>query len=313
MIVKTFDPQTLREKETVTEIISLLYYDRFYKVGSFEIETTSDKFCKNDIIAFSSKGRIKSGIVLKIVEKENIFSVYGYDLKGMYGFRYITEPKEYSGTPDFVLKQMVTEFLKTGERDIEALQIGGETVPGDSVTFTPEQGFLEDSLVSASVLYEIGTRIDFDLEGLVFRTLKGEDKTADVIFAPGRRNVSDIEYTEDIFNTYNVGYTKDDDGNVISVGDAKGLFRRECYKEKNIDEYLKEKAEVEALRASPNELYECGVDYNLGDYVTVIKKDLATVKQITEIKEVHEHGQTAFYPVFGTEKENPIKKILKGA
>lgn len=312
MIVKTFDPETLQEKETITEIISLLYYDRFYKVGSFEIETTSDKFAKNDIIAFASVGKIRSGIVLKIIEKDNMFSIFGYDLKGVYSFRHINTLTEYAGTPDEVLKQMVTEFLKTGDRDIEALQVAEDTVDGDAITFTAEQGFLEEAMISVSTLYEIGTRIDFNLEKLIFRTVKGEDKTANVIFGRRRRNVDSIEYTEDLFNTYNVGYTLDDDKNIVSVGTAKGLLRRECYKEKNIEEYLKEKAEIETLRAEANELYQYGVDYNLGDYVTIIKDRLSTVKQITEVKEVHEHGEMSFYPVFGTEKENPIKKILKG-
>lgn len=312
MMVKTFDPETLREKEAITEIISLLYYDRFYKVGSFEIETTSKGFEKNDVIAFSSCGEIRSGIVMKTIEKNNTFSIFGYDLKGVYGFRHINTPTEYTGTPDEILKKMVTEFLKTADRDIEALCIAEDTVEGDSVSFTAEQGFLEDAMVSISAMYEIGTRIDFDLEKLIFRTLRGEDKTANAVFGRKMRNVDSIEYTKDLFNTYNVGYTQDGEESIISVGEAKGLLRRECYKEKNIEEYLKEKAEIETLRAEANELYRYSEDYKLGDYVTIFKDGLYTVKQITEVKEVHEHGKTSFYPVFGTEKENPIKKILKG-
>ncbi len=312
MIVKTFDPETLQEKETITKITSLLFYDRFYKVGSFEIETTSDKFQENDIIAFASGGKMRSGIVLKVIQKNDMFSIFGYDLKGMYGFRYITAPATYKGTPDAVLKEMVTEFLKTGDRDIEKLEILEDSVQGEKITFTPEQGFLEDAIVSISSLYEVGTRVDFDLEKMTFKTLKGEDRTASVVFGRRRRNIDSIEYTKDLFNTYNVGYTLDDDGDLVTVGDAKGLLRRECYKDKNIDEYLKEKAAVETLRAEANELYKYGVDYNLGDYVTIIKGNMSTVKQITEVKEVHEHGNTSFYPVFGTEKENPIKKLLRG-
>ena len=49
MIIKTFDPQTLQEKETISKLTSVIWNDRFYKVGSFEIQTTSNKFKKEGV------------------------------------------------------------------------------------------------------------------------------------------------------------------------------------------------------------------------------------------------------------------------
>ena len=73
MIIKTYDAETLQEKETISEIISVIFNRRFYKVGSFEIQTTSDKFETGDIIAYFYNGEIRSGIVMKIVENNRAF------------------------------------------------------------------------------------------------------------------------------------------------------------------------------------------------------------------------------------------------
>lgn len=311
MIIKTYNPETLQEKETISEITSVIFNRRFYKVGSFEIQTTSDKFEKNDIIAYSYNGEIRSGIVMKIVENNDAFNISGYDLKGIYGFRYIIEPTAISETPDAVIKSLVNQYLKTGDRNIEGLIVSSEAVEGDSITYTPSEGFLEKTIESIGLSYEIGTSIEFDLVNMNFKTLKGEDRTLDVKFGRKYRNIEKVEHTKDLFNTYNVGYYLDGE-TLQSSGTAKGILRRECYKKDNIDEYLKEKAPIETIIAEANERYKYGVDYKLGDYVTVMTRTASTVKQITEIKEVHEHSRHTVIPVFGVEKENPIKKLMKG-
>lgn len=311
MIIKTYDPESLQEKETISNVISVIFTRRFYREGSFEIQTTSDKFDVGDIIAYSYNGEIRSGVVMKIVENNDIFNISGYDLKGIYGFRYIAEPLELSGTPDAIIKALVNEYLKTGDRNIERLIISSEVVDGESITYTPNEGFLDKSIESLSVLYEIGTSIEFDLTNFNFKTLKGEDRSQYITFGRRYHNVDNLEHTKDLFNTYNVGYYMNGE-ELQSVGEAKGILRRECFKKENIEEYLKEKAPVETITAEANERYVYGVDYRLGDYVTVLTGTACTVKQITEIKEIHESSHHAIIPVFGTEKENPIKKLMKG-
>ena len=313
MIIKTFDPVTMKEKETISQVISVIYNKRFYKVGSFEIHTTSDKFEENDIIAFMSEGKMHSGIVMKIFESTEKKIVSGYDLKGMYCFRYITAPTEYEGTPDAILKDIVTEYFTTGDRAIPKFSIMPSVIDGENTVFLPENGYVEKAIESFGVIHEIGTDICFDVSGkLEFTTLKGMDKSKYIKFGRKFHNIEKTEYTKDLFNTYNVGYSLDEEGNEFVIGEQKGLLRRECYKEKNISEYLSEKAATETLRAEANEKYKYGVDYDLGDYVTVIHQNKETVKQITEVKEVYEKNKRIIVPVFGVEKENPIKKILRG-
>lgn len=313
MIIKTFDPETLQEKETISRLTSVIWTARFYKVGSFEIGTTSNSFKVNDVIAYQYNGKIRSGIVMKITESDGTKTVSGYDLKGLYSFRYITNPVTYTGTPDTILKSLIGEFLNTADRTVPRLIISDTAIKGASTSLTTETGYLDIMIETFGTTNEIGTALEFDLKNITFKTLKGADKSAYIKFSRKNRTVENIEYTNDLFNTYNVGYSADEEGNETVIGAFSGILRRECYKDKNVAEYLSEKAPIETLRGEANEKYKYGIDYELGDYVTVATDTLETVKQITEIKEVHEKNRTSVIPVFGTEKENPLKKILKGA
>lgn len=312
MVIKTYNPETLEEKETITQITSVIWNRRFYKNGSFEIKTTSDKFEENDIIAYNYNGEIRSGILMKTVENNDGIALSGYDLKGLFNFRYVTALSEYSGTPETIIKTLAEEYLNTGDRTIPGLIIGKNSGSGVDITYTPEAGFLENIYESLGMTNEIGISVEFDLKNIHFNTVVGTDRSELIKFGRRFRNIDKVEYTKDIFNTYNVGYSKDENEAETVTGNAKGMLRRECFSEKNIEDYLKEKAPIETLRAEANDKYKYGVDYFLGDYVSVVKDDIITVKQITEIKEVHEKNGTFILPVFGTEKENPLKKLLKG-
>ena len=46
-----------------------------------------------------------------------------------------------------------------------------------------------------------------------------------------------------------MGYSKDENEAEIITGDAKGILRRECFSEKNIEEYLREKGDDIELEA----------------------------------------------------------------
>lgn len=312
MVIKTYNPVTLKEKETITNLKSVIWNRRFYKVGSFEIETTSKKFCENDIIAYKYNGEIRSGIVMKVVEKISGIFVSGYDLKGIFNFRYVTTPGTYNSTPESIIKAMATTNLCRGDRAIRGLSVESINGTGTTIEFSYEDDFLSDIFEMLCTSNEIGIDIEFDLEKMVLKTMYGRDMSELVKFGRKFRNIENVEYTRDIFNTYNVGYSKDENEVETVTGTATGILRRECYKDKNVAEYLKEKAPIESIRAEANDRYKYGIDYLLGDYVSVQTDDVITVKQITEIKEVHERDKNYILPVFGTEKENPLTKILKG-
>lgn len=316
MIIKTYDPENYEEKETITDLTSVIFNRRFYKVGSFEIHTSSYSFEENDIIAYIYNGEVRSGIVMKIVENEaeqNDIVVSGYDMKGIYEFRYATAEKKYTGTPSEILKSIINDFFTTENRAIPNFEISENEILGDSTSYELVPGHISKNIEEFSVLHEVGSDVRFDLSKKVtFETLKGDDKSNYIKFGRMFQNIESTEYVKDLFNTYNVGYSENENGDISVVGTASGLKRREGYSKENINEYLAEHVESETIRGEANDKYKYGIDYNLGDYVTVISRGRETKKQITEIKEVFERNKVLIVPIFGTEKENPIKKLFKG-
>ena len=99
---------------------------------------------------------------------------------------------------------------------------------------------------------------------------------------------------------------------IQSEGTATGILRREGATKDDVITYLAEKIPVETLRGTANDKLIYKKDWNLGDYVTVEFEDMTTTKQITEVQEVHEPNRNMVIPVFGSEKENIIKKIMRG-
>ena len=311
MIIKTYNPLTLAEQETITELTSVIFSKRFYRSGSFEIETTSKNFKVGDIIVFKAYGEINSGIVLKIQEDFEKISVSGFDLSGVLGFRYFNIPKDYSGTADKIIKDIISDYFTSGDRALPNLQIEAPSETGETVSLSPEADFLNNIIENFCLLNEIGFSFDFDLQNIIFKTKKGVDKSNYLKFSRKNKTVSSTSFLQDLTNSYNVGYSIDDQQQPTETGSGIGFLRRECFSEKNINECMANKKAVETLSAEASEKYKYKIDYDLGDYVTIENNGIYQIKQITEIKEVFEKNRTIVVPTFGNEKENPLKKIIE--
>ena len=79
--------------------------------------------------------------------------------------------------------------------------------------------------------------------------------------------------------------------------------------------FLKENAAKETIEAEDSGRFTYRTDWSLGDYVTVrvaMPGEVLTLdKQITEVREVYNRGETKIEPVFGEKKESLIKKMKK--
>lgn len=299
MIIKVFDsvPQSgvFLCKDVITKVKSVVWNDRFYKTGNFQLSLPDTDLKPMDVIQLKNR----AGLVLKVV-KSTSAEVYGYDLKCLFNFRYFNAEAAYSGTAEEILYAVARDLLKTGDREIEGLTV--PTTPylnlSETVTLNAEVKGAADVLYEFCLNNELGYDVSFNEEtGYTLAALKGRDMTDKINFSRKERNLDSAEYTSDLMSLVNVAYIKEG-----TEGAGTGINRREGSK---IAEA------VETLRGTANDRLEFGKDWLLGDYVTVTYKDFTAKKQITEVKTVIEPNNKKTIPVFGTEKENPISKILK--
>lgn len=307
MIIKYYNPLTFEVKGIITRAKSIIWNKKFYTYGTFDLELDENVLSVNDIIYHNGN----SGIVMKIVKNFSGVTVSGYDLKGISKFRHLFESTVYSGKSEKILKEMADQFFNTGDRKINGISIIPNKGIGNELSISFEDKNLSDVFYEICSQDEVGYSVTFDESNIIFDVIKGVDKSETVIFSRDRRNVEELEYTKDNFDSVNVAYYLDENDATQTEGDEAGILRREGSASDDVIAYLDEKKEVETLRGEANDKLKYKIDWNLGDYVTVIFDNMSTVKQITEIQEVHEPSRNLLIPVFGTEKENIIKKILK--
>lgn len=315
MIIKCYNPLPVDGKfecfHVITKASSIIWNKKFYDVGSFQLSLTENPLKPNDIIVHGNN----SGIVMKIEETINGCQIYGYTLKGITAFRHIYEPKTYSGDAESIIKAIATDTLTKGKRKIEGLTIASEHLTlSDTKTWECDNIKASETINKLCAETEIGYDVTFSENGMTFDTVIGRDMTKKLIFSRNFRNIEEMTYTADNYNTYNVALVKTQTEDTITYseqGNAEGIFRREGATDKDAAAFLKEKAPVETLRGTANDKLHYGTDWQNGDYVTCIFKNYKTEKQIVEVKEVYEHNNSKIIPVFGEEKENVITKMLK--
>ena len=349
VIIKCYKPNTLQCFDVITKAKSIIWNKKFYDVGSFELELEQTNLSINDIIYHNGN----CGFVTKITKNFDGVTICGFDLKALTNFRYLIEPKTYSGNFETVVKAMANDLLMTDDRAIYGMTIELDQHRGPILESQEYANvYWGDLLKDLGEQNEISYDIVFDGSKFIFKVLIGEDRTKTLTFSRNFKNLESCEYVVDASDVKNVAvavqeipqppivyYVQeyDEDGNpvrdeegkiklkeiqeeqppiikYVSVGTDTGFLRKE-FKVDNLDDAEKEiKNNVlsESLRGEANDKLQYMVDWNIGDYVTVVFDDIITEKQITEVKEVHEPSNNKIIPIFGEEKENIIKKIIRG-
>ncbi len=309
MIIKCFNPITLECFDVLTRASSVIWNKKFLEVGSFEIHTDKCNLKKLDIIQHGNN----AGIVMKITKTFEETAIYGYDLRGLTAFRYLFGEQSRSGNVESIIKGLATECLMTGERAIQHLTIAEDKKRGENITLTTKDKLLSECFSEIISKYSLGYEITLSDNGFLFDVVVPQDRTQTTVFSRKLHNVEELEYDNDLLETYNIVYYSDESGSVQQVGQATGIFRRESGTDKpeEAEQFLIENAEIETLRGTANDKLQYGIDWNIGDFVTVRFEDLETVKQITEAEIVFEPANNRVIPIFGEERENPIKKIIQ--
>lgn len=294
---------------------SCMWNLRFYDAGSFQFNLNRNPFRIGDIIQQGEK----SGIVMKLYQDYNQTIVYGYTLNAVTKFRHIYKTKTYEGTPESIITQVATQTLTLGERAIPKLSIlQKQTTNDEQQVLVFDNSNVFETLLKFCKLTEISYDIKFSGEGLVFKCVQGRNRTDTCMLGRRYRNMESLEYTQDDYNSKNVVYSsyEDYEGKTIytTTGNSAGLFRRETGTKNNneAESIIANNKLSQSLKGTANDKLKYKEDWELGDYVTVSFDDLITEKQIIEVQEVYEKSNTTIIPIFGEEKENIIRKIIRG-
>ena len=294
---------------------SCMWNLRFYDAGSFQINLNRNPFKVGDVIQQGEK----SGIVMKLHQDYNQTVVYGYTLNGITKFRHIYEKQSFEGTSESIITQVAAQTLTVGKRAIPKLSILQNQITNDVqhvLDFDNSNVF--ETLLKFSKLTEVSYDINFSRDELVFKCVQGRDRTDICMFGRRYRNMESMEYTQDDYNSKNVVYSsyEDDEGKTIytTTGYSAGLLRRESGTKDNSESksIIANNKLSQSLKGVANDKLKYKEDWQLGDYVTVAFDDLITEKQIVEVQEIHEKANTTIIPIFGEEKENAIRKIMRG-
>lgn len=314
MIIKYYDKNYKDKfscKQVCTKCKSIIWTKLFYDVGNFEITEPTEIPEIGDIIVHGPH----CGIVCRIFDSNQSVKVYGYDLKGLLNFRYLTTYLTDEEFVEKIIKDIATETLCVGKRTIKGLEI--EPVSESTTDKVSEEYVVAnikaaDAIKNLSSTYEIGWDITFQEDKLTFSTKKGADLSEQIVFSKKFRNVEKVEYENSIFDSANTVYG--DESVHFENEEPEGINRLECGltdSNSSIEEFLKSKKPAETIKGTANEKMIYGEDYNIGDYVTVMHNNISTVKQITKVEFVYEPCNSKIIPTFGDIKENILKKIAR--
>lgn len=318
---------------------SLVWTRRFFEAGDFLLylpltQKNLNLFTLGNIVTY--KGANEAGIIedinLRSTSTERVIIVQGRFLPSYLDRRLVRPTLNFSGKVEVAMRKIITDAVA-----IPRLEMGTLNDFPETVDFQATYRNVLDTETKLSKGSNIGFKIvpDFTDKVMYFETFKGLNKSRSqtdrpfVEFSDRFDNLASVERRTNDQLLKNVGYVGGEgEGSeriFVTVGDdtLTGLERREVFvdaKDLRSDdltenEYLavlatrgNEKLKEMILSDSydvvtiPTGNFIYKTDYDLGDIVTVSKKDwnMKSDMMITEIQEVYEHGNATIIPVLGS-------------
>lgn len=222
-------------------------------------------------------------------------------------------------------------------RKIPELSIGSWLVEETQINIQYDGENLLEAVKNICTSVNMGFKIIFSSTGFAFWLYKGTDRTVNqtentpVIFSSDFDNLGSTEYLYDMSTYYNlVQEAGEGEGSerkhatVIESNEIKGLYLREKYVQAEsissntedgtldsttYNRILKQRAEENLRKATETkefsgeilntDMYQFGIDYNLGDKVSVINEyGIQGTAVITEITEVEDETGYRLTPTF---------------
>ena len=262
-------------------------------------------------------------------ENGDYLTIRGTSGEGILGRRIIPQQTNFTGTAENCIRSLINQNIISPtdtDRQISNFVLGAAQGYTETIQKQVTGKNLLDTVSEICAAYNYGFRVTFDGTNFTFNLHKGLDRSADqttnspVIFSPDYENLGNTSYTfsKEPFKTavYVAGEGEGSDRKIypLKYQGASGLFRRELWVDarstsSTTDDGTLTPAEYnailyeqarEALRENMYTLdfggeilnvnaYTYGVDYSLGDKVSIINeyriRGTATVTEITEVED----------------------------
>ena len=340
MEVRIYD-KNLVFKGIIENQTSLIWQRKYNETGNFTLTVPgmprNVELLKPENLVWV-KGKAEAGVIESLQftqdNAHHVLQVKGRFLESYMDRRLIYPTTNYDGTVEGAMRSFFSDVVT-----IPLVTLGEDHGYTDEISVQASYGNLleyEENLAK-SAAYGFRFRPDFENKSITFEIYKGLDHTKGqndrtrVTFSEEYANLISIDYTYNNQLYYNVCYVSgegEDDGDpwkiYVEVGDTEstGLDRRELYingqSESNgltINQYreklkaegqvaLDEHAPAESLNCvvNPNGNFIYGTHYDIGDIVTVEKKDWGVSEdlRITSISEVYEQEIPKIEVTLGT-------------
>lgn len=269
--------------EIIAAYVSLEYTLKHRGAGTFTLTLNDGEvaksFYQDDILMIDDDAFVVENIHVFSDNGINTYEISGLHVNSLLSRRIISSftfstKESYEIQIEKLLNENFIAPIDT-DRKIESFLFSGQGIEtSPTVNYTLENMEVLEVVNTALARAELGYTIDYlpEEQQYSFRLIKGQDKTADVIFSD-RNNIANKDVYQQQQDSKNVGYLNNE-GKLTSKGDAVGIERREFItegsEERQLDEILSDSrrlvsAEFEVI---DNELYQYGRDYKLGDVVT---------------------------------------------
>ena len=319
----------------VDEFTSVIWRERYYECGSFEICFPRRIISRLDGVSYIRSGEgdgYKCGKIEYIkTDTDEGVKVGGHLLESLLDARVISGRGYYSGSVSSAVTSVVSSNLRQCGvvMSDNSVQISGVGVFG--YAWSMLSGWVRRVLKPYGASYKIV--LDMDTLTPTFSIIRGRDLSTGsttlqsgenpVVFSSSFENIHSIGMTKRIGTSKNVVYVEGGDGTVITVDHSSGGVTRELYVKaddilpedfddttsytsalnvRGSEEIAKYKNTLSVTAESDtSSLPVYGVDYVLGDICDVCDTEcgISQSARLTEVETVWQDGERFVYPVFG--------------
>lgn len=351
------DPDTL-EKLDVIENASVIWERRFLKPGVFQLTiqgamnlAEEQLISRGDDLDDGNDIAVIEGIRRTYTQAAGEQAIVtGRFLAGYAARRVIDGTKTITGTYEYVVKKLATDFMSesapAGKAFAGLSVAASHGYESATINYQETDKKLTDEFEKLAAASKLGYDIRLIDNALVFDVRQGVNRTINqstnpkIIFAVSFENVLSQAFSIETTDTTNFAYVKMPAAGTAeelttTVGTATGRHRREILvtgtnvtkNESGADNPLATQIallqqqgaaamteDTLAFEATidPSATYQYGVDYDLGDFASLVSEEwgITLDAQITAAREVEENGKESLKLTFGYDGFS-FKKILQ--